>query len=39
MTIRTADTLRVDLKAAGVLYRTDDGVVDFHSFRGDHISD
>jgi site-specific recombinase XerD len=38
MKIRTAELLRRDLKAAGVPYRTDDGVVDFHSFRGDYIS-
>ena len=38
MTQRTAETLRFDLKAAGIPYETDSGVVDFHSLRGDFIS-
>jgi Phage integrase family len=38
MTQRTAEMLRVDLKAAGVPYETDSGVADFHSLRGDFIS-
>jgi integrase len=38
MTQRTAEMLRVDLKAAGVPYENDNGVVDFHSLRGDFIS-
>jgi integrase len=38
MTKRTAEMIRVDLKAAGIPYETDSGVVDFHSLRGDFIS-
>jgi integrase len=38
MSSRQAQMLRIDLKAAGVPYETDDGVVDFHSLRGDYIS-
>jgi integrase len=35
---RTAEMLRVDLEAAGILYETDSGVCDFHSLRGVYIS-
>jgi integrase len=38
LTLWTARMLRVDLKAAGIPYETDSGVVDFHSLRGDFIS-
>jgi site-specific recombinase XerD len=38
MTKRTAEMLRVDLKAAGIPYETDSGYADFHSLRGDFIS-
>ena len=38
MTYRTAEMLRVDLKAAGIPYETDSGFADFHSIRGDFIS-
>jgi integrase len=38
MTLRTAEMLRVDLKAAGIPYETDSGFADFHSLRGDFIS-
>jgi Phage integrase family len=38
MTQRTAEMLRVDLKAVKIPYETDSGVVDFHSLRGDFIS-
>jgi integrase len=34
----TAAMIRVDLKAAGIPYQTDEGVADFHSLRGDFIS-
>ena len=35
---RTAEMLRVDLKAAGIAYKTAEGVADFHSLRGVYIS-
>ena len=38
MTGRTAEMIRVDLKAAGISYETDSGVVDFHALRGIYIS-
>jgi len=38
MTQRTAEMLRVDLKAAGVPYETSEGVADFHASRGTYIS-
>jgi integrase/recombinase XerD len=38
MSIRTAEMLRVDLKAAGVPYETSEGIADFHSSRGTYIS-
>ncbi len=38
MTKRTSEMIRHDLKAAGIPYETDSGVVDFHSLRGDFIS-
>ena len=39
LTHRTAQMLRVDLKAAGVPYGTDQGFADFHSLRAVYISD
>jgi site-specific recombinase XerD len=38
MTQRTAEMLRVDLANAGIPYETDSGFADFHSLRGDFIS-
>ncbi len=34
----TAEMLRIDLKAAGVPYETDEGVADIHASRGTYIS-
>ena len=36
---RTAEMMRVDLEAAGIEYRTAEGVADFHSLRASYISD
>ncbi len=38
MTDRTADMLKGDLKAAGVLYQTASGVADFHALRAAFVS-
>ena len=38
MSILTADMLKADLEAAGVPYRTSEGVFDFHSSRVTYIS-
>ena len=35
---RTSEMLQRDLKAAGIPYETDSGVVDFHALRGTYIS-
>jgi integrase len=35
---RTAEMLRVDLEAAGIAYKTDSGVVDFHALRTTYVS-
>jgi integrase/recombinase XerC len=35
---RMARTMRADLAAAGIPYRTPDGLVDFHSLRGTYIT-
>jgi integrase len=38
MNTRTAEMLREDLEAAGVPYKTDEGVADFHASRGTYVS-
>src|SRR5262249_20618939 len=35
---RTAEMIRVDLKAGGIPYKTASGVTDFHALRGTYIS-
>jgi integrase len=37
-TRRTAEMLRLDLGAAGIPYKTDEGVVDFHALRAAYIT-
>jgi integrase len=39
LTDRTAEMLRVDLKAAGIPYETASGIVDFHGTRVTYVSD
>ncbi len=38
MTERTAEMLRVDLKAAGIKYETASGVADFHALRAAYVT-
>jgi integrase len=35
---KTAKMLRVDLEAAGIAYRTEEGIVDFHSIRSSYVT-